>query len=94
MRKILAAIMTLVALGLMTPTALADDTSPASRVSVNINTATVEELASLPGIGEKKAADIIEDRKAHGEYDSVDSLTRVKGIGEATVDGLRDRADI
>lgn len=59
-------------------------------VIVNINTADVETLAQLPGIGSTKAEAIVADRTANGPYKSADDLDRVNGIGAATVDGLRD----
>lgn len=59
--------------------------------TVNINTADVEMLAQLPGIGSTKAQAIVADRAANGPYKSADDLDRVNGIGAATVDGLRDR---
>ena len=52
---------------------------------VNINTAGVEELMSLPGIGEKRAADIVAEREQNGPYRYPEDLTRVKGIGEETL---------
>ncbi len=57
--------------------------------SVNLNTASAAELEALPGIGATKAAAIVSDREANGPYASVDDLSRVTGIGEKTVDGLR-----
>ena len=58
--------------------------------SVDINTATAEELAeSLPGIGPAKAARIIQWRKDNGVFSSVEQLQEVKGIGEKTVEKLR-----
>ncbi len=53
--------------------------------SVNINKADKEELMSLKGIGEKKAAAIIDYRTKHGKFKSIDELTHVKGIGEKMV---------
>ncbi|WP_251979011.1 ComEA family DNA-binding protein [Salinicola avicenniae] len=61
---------------------------------VNINTATAEELATLPGIGEVKAEAIVEDRDANGDYASLEELTRVSGIGETTVANLSDNATL
>lgn len=58
---------------------------------IDINSATAEQLATLPGIGEVRARAIIEDRKAHGDYTSAQDLTRIDGIGEATAEGLKDR---
>ena len=56
--------------------------------TVNINTATAAELETLPGIGEKRAADIVADRAANGPFRIPEDLTRVKGIGEGTLAGL------
>lgn len=49
---------------------------------VNINTATAEELDTLPGVGPSTAAAIIEDREANGPFSSPEDLMRVSGIGE------------
>lgn len=57
---------------------------------VDLNTAAAEELAGLPGIGEKLAERILADRAANGPYENVKELTRVEGIGEkklAQLDG-------
>jgi competence protein ComEA len=56
---------------------------------VNINTATVEELQLLPGIGEARAKAVIALRKQNGGFKSVDELTQVKGIGETAMERLR-----
>lgn len=57
--------------------------------AVNINTANVEELQQLKGIGAKKAAEIVAYREAHGEFKTVDELINVKGVGKATLEKLR-----
>ena len=49
---------------------------------VNINTATAEELDTLPGVGPSTAATIIEDREQNGPFSSIEDLMRVSGIGE------------
>lgn len=49
---------------------------------VNINTASSEELQTLPGIGEATASAIIEERERNGPFASVEDLMRVSGIGE------------
>ncbi|KAA0020921.1 ComEA family DNA-binding protein [Salinicola corii] len=61
---------------------------------VNINEASVEILTTLPGIGAVKAQAIVDDRKANGDYKSLEDLTRVDGIGEATVANLSENATL
>ena len=56
---------------------------------ININTASVEELQELPNIGTKKAQDIVQYRERHGNFTSVEDITKVKGIGEKTLEKLR-----
>ncbi len=58
--------------------------------SVNINTADAPTIAKeLKGIGEKKAQAIVNYRKQHGPFKTVESLTEVKGIGLKTVEKNR-----
>lgn len=56
---------------------------------MDLNTATFSDLTRLPEIGPGRAQDIVDWREQHGGFDSVDQLTRVKGIGTATLEGLR-----
>ena len=56
---------------------------------VNVNTATVDQLVLLPGIGESRAKAMIEARKLRGGFKSVDELLEVKGIGQAGLAKLR-----
>ncbi len=62
--------------------------------AINVNTATAAELEELPGVGPAIASRIVEHRDANGPFQSVDSLTEVKGIGDATLDKFRDRATV
>ncbi|GAA3510920.1 hypothetical protein GCM10022234_01730 [Aeromicrobium panaciterrae] len=57
---------------------------------VNLNTATVEQLDTLPGVGPVTAQSILSWRDENGRFSSVDDLLDVKGIGEATLAELRD----
>lgn len=57
---------------------------------VNINTASVSELTTLPGIGEVKAKAIIEYRVANGGFKSIEEIMEVKGIGEKTFLKIKD----
>lgn len=61
---------------------------------ININTATKEQLMTLNGIGEVKAAAILEYRRENGNFYTVDELTNVKGIGEKTLEKIRARVRV
>ncbi|NHN44883.1 ComEA family DNA-binding protein [Chryseoglobus frigidaquae] len=61
---------------------------------ININTADAAGLEQLPGVGPAIAARIIAWREQNGPFRSVDELTAVSGIGEKTLDGLRDQATV
>jgi len=56
---------------------------------LNINTASAEELETLSGIGPQMAQRIIQYREEHGNFTSVDALTKVKGLGEKTLEKLK-----
>jgi competence protein ComEA len=56
---------------------------------VDLNTASIEQLDGLPGVGPVLAQRIIDWRTAHGRFSSVDALTEVSGIGERTLADLR-----
>jgi competence protein ComEA len=68
---------------------LAENTSPRLVGTVNINTATPEQLELLPGIGESRANAVVAIRKQRGGFKSVNELTEVKGIGEVALERLR-----
>jgi len=61
---------------------------------VNLNTASVSELDSLPGIGPTYAQRIIEYRQSNGGFKSTDELKNVKGIGDKTFDKLKNSVTI
>ena len=55
---------------------------PAPAGKVNINTASAEQLTTLPGVGPKLAARILEYRQKSGAFKSVSELMNVRGVGE------------
>ncbi|EID13574.1 ComEA family DNA-binding protein [Mycobacterium xenopi] len=63
--------------------------SPKPGEVINLNTATVQQLDTLPGIGPVTAAAIVAWREANGKFTSVDQLAEVDGIGPARLDKLR-----
>ena len=60
-------------------------------VPLDLNTATAEELAGLPGIGTELAARIVAYREANGAFGTVEELLEVSGIGEKKLAGLEGR---
>lgn len=61
---------------------------------ININTAGLEELQTLPGIGEKRAQAILDDRETNGPFRIPEDLTRVSGIGEGILANIIDRITV
>ena len=57
---------------------------------ISINTATLEELMTLPGIGESKAKDIINYRETNGPFTSIEDLLKIKGIGESILAKIKE----
>jgi competence protein ComEA len=57
---------------------------------VHLNSATIEQLDTLPGVGPVTAQKIVDYRQKHGAFTSVDELDAVPGIGPARLDELRD----
>lgn len=61
---------------------------------IDINTADRDALMTLKGIGEKKALAVIAYRVEHGGFESTEELMKVKGIGEKTFAGLKDKVTV
>ena len=65
-------------------------TKPAGELLVDINTASAEDLAQLPGVGDKVAERIVNYREKNGRFQKVEEIMNVRGIGEKTFVKLRD----
>ncbi len=95
--RFLAAVLVLAvaALALLPGTARgAASQAPAPGEKVNINTAGVDELVTLPGIGKAYAERIVEYRQKNGPFKKVEDVLNVRGIGEKTFERIRDRLTI
>ena len=73
-----------------TPALSMEEALAAAGGRIDINTAGVDELMLLPGIGEKRAEDIVAYRRANGPFRIPEELTEVPGIGEGILAGLID----
>ncbi len=85
-RKLISVAMLAAALGLGLPAQASD--------RIDINHATVEQLQSVKGIGEKTAQAIVAYRREHGGFKDVDELTKVRGIGERKLEKIRDQLTV
>jgi competence ComEA-like helix-hairpin-helix protein len=71
------------------PVAFAQAVAPEKSKSVNINTASMEDLVQLPRVGEKVAERIIEYRQKNGPFKTIEDLKAVNGIGDKNFDQIR-----
>jgi competence protein ComEA len=78
-------------LTLMTTTALAQQPKSAPVEKINLNTATSEQLQTLPGIGPALAKTIIDYRTKTGKFTKIEELLNVKGVGEKKFQQIKDR---
>ncbi len=88
MRNLIFGALILALVSLTAPSSLAQSSDQAQlptatqKASVNLNSATVDQLETLPGIGRKTAERIIEFRQRNGGFKKIEELMNVKGIGE------------
>ncbi|MCY6355737.1 helix-hairpin-helix domain-containing protein [Clostridium sp. ZS2-4] len=69
-------------------------TGEEERGKINLNTATKEELKTLPGIGEVTAQKIIDYREQNGGFSSVEDLKKISRIGEKTIEKFKDKIEV
>ncbi len=79
------------------PATGATSTTPGSEspaAPINLNTATLEQLETLPGVGPVTGQAIVDWRTEHGQFTSIDELLEVDGIGEVTLEDLRELVSV
>lgn len=61
---------------------------------ININSASLEELKTLPGIGDTKAKSIIDYRESNGKFNSIEDIQNVKGIGSSLYEKIKNNITV
>ncbi len=84
----------LIVVGLPMPSAAGAPTDGETGGLVNLNTATLDQLQTLPGVGPVLAQRIVDFREQHGGFGSVEDLRKVTGIGDARFNELKDRVAV
>lgn len=75
-----------------TPTVVVTNSAPSTAsAKINLNTATLEELDTLPGIGPALAQRILDYRAQHGSFKDIAELKEIKGIGDALFDEIKEK---
>lgn len=65
-----------------------------STVKINLNTASKERLMDIPGVGEKRAEEIINYRESVGKFTKIEELKNIKGLGGKTFEKLKDYVEV
>ena len=77
------------------PKQISDSSSSSSNTDViNINTANKEQLMKISGVGKTKAEAIISYREKNGDFKKKEDITKVRGIGKATFDKIKDKIEV
>jgi len=89
--RIACVLMVWLGLALSPVSVLAQQSKADSAERVNLNTATAEQLQTLPGIGAATAKSIIEHRTRVGKFNRIEEIINIKGIGEKKFQKIKDR---
>jgi competence protein ComEA len=81
-------------LALSSVSVMAQKSAPAATEKINLNSATAEQLESLPGIGPATAKSIIEHRTKVGKFSRIEEIMNVKGIGEKKFQKIKERLTV
>jgi competence protein ComEA len=90
----LLVLMAIVSLGESFPVAAGaaqtvESTVPKTANVVNINTAGVNQLSSIPGLGEKKSQEIVKFREKNGNFSRIEDIKKVQGIGDKLFEKIK-----
>ena len=76
------------------PKQISDSSSSSNTDVININTANLEQLMKISGVGKTKAEAIISYREKNGDFKKKEDITKVKGIGKATFEKIKDKIEV
>lgn len=90
------ALVLVLCLGLLVSPAvgLAQQGQATPTAKVNLNTATIDQLQTLPGIGPVLAKNIVEFREKNGKFARIEEILNVKGMGEKKFQAIKDRLTV
>ncbi|MBN1832158.1 MAG: helix-hairpin-helix domain-containing protein [Deltaproteobacteria bacterium] len=93
-KKILTLSLVVIVIAAFAPVLWSQQTQEQGSEKVNINTATVEEIAQLKNIGSAYAMRIVEYRQQNGPFEKPEDILKVKGIGEKTYELNKDKITV
>jgi comEA protein len=89
--KIVCVLALCLGVALSSVSVLAQKSGPAAAEKINLNTASAEQLQSLPGIGPATAKSIVDYRAKVGKINRIEEIINIKGIGEKKFEKIKDR---
>jgi competence protein ComEA len=92
--RIVCVLVLCLGLALSSVSVMAQKASAPTPEKINLNSATAEQLQSIPGIGPATAKSIIEFRTKVGKFNKIEEIINVKGIGEKKFQKIKDRLSV